>query len=276
MILEYRVEETINVKDFLKDKLTSNLIKQLNMNNSYIVNNCFVLNYYEMSKGDLLKIIIPPIKPNVIATKGVLDIVYEDDYLLIINKPNDMATIPTRKHYTSSLANIVRYYYITKGLNIGVHFINRLDSATSGLVIVGKNQYVVEKMKDCIIDKLYLLVVDGIINEGGEIITGIEKEEESIIKRKVVDGKNSKTEYKILKTIGNKTLAEAKLHTGKTHQLRLHFSSIGHPIVGDLLYGNNTIYSKLLLHSYCVKFIHPITKEILEFKSMPCWINDLE
>lgn len=273
MILTFKVEEHIKVKDFLQSKITARLLKTITLSNvSYIVNNQNVKNYYMMKPNDELKIIIPSIESDVVCTKGELNILYEDDYLLILNKPNNMASIPTRKHYTSSLANIVQYYYVTKGIDSGIHFVNRLDAPTSGIIVVAKNTYIADKMKDAILEKKYLLKVHGVILEDGFVKTKIIKDENSIIKRKNVEGDNSYTTYKVLENYHDSTLIEAFLHTGKTHQLRLHFNYLNHNIIGDELYGNDN--EKLLyLHSYYLKFVHPINKELIEISSMPSWLS---
>lgn len=271
MLLKYKVEETIKVKDFLDKKISSNLLKELNLNKlSYLVNNQNVLNYYMMKKGDELTILVPPTKTNVKATPGDIDILYEDDYLLIINKEADIATIPTRAHYDKSLANFVAYYYITKGINAGIHFVNRLDAATSGIIVVAKNSYIAEVMKDAIKEKKYHALLWGILDKDGVIKTTIVKDETSIIKRKNIEGESAFTSYKILEKYDDKTLVEAALHTGKTHQLRLHFNHIGHNIIGDKLYGNDDI-DLLHLHSSYLYFIHPITGENIYINSKPKW-----
>lgn len=273
MILTFKVDEVIKVKDFLQNKITARLLKTLSTSDvSYIVNNQNVKNYFLMKPNDELKIIIPSTPSEVIATKGELDILYEDDYLLIINKPNNIASIPTRIHYTSSLANIVQYYYVTKGIDSGIHFVNRLDAPTSGIIIVAKNTYIADKMKNCILEKKYLLKVHGEILEDGFVKTKIIKDENSIIKRKNVEGDSSYTTFKVLEHFKDTTLIEATLHTGKTHQLRLHFDYLGHNIIGDKLYGNDG-EELLYLHSYYLKFIHPITNETKEIKSLPNWLS---
>lgn len=270
MILTFNIETTITVKEYLDKKLTSKLLRNTYL--QFIVGNQSVKNYYLMHKGDVLKVIIPPSKSDVIACKGELDILYEDDYLLIINKPNEIATIPTRRHYKSSLANIVKYYYITKGINAGIHFVNRLDAPTSGIVVVAKNIYIADIMKASIQEKKYLLKVWGTLLEDGSVKTTIVKDENSIIKRKNIEGNNSYTTYRVLKNEDDKTLIEATLHTGKTHQLRLHFNYLNHNILGDKLYGNDDI-DLLYLHSYYLKFIHPITKDEITINSLPVWYS---
>ena len=271
MILTFKIEEEIKVKDFLVKKLTSKQLRNKDL--MFIVNNQNVKNYYLMKKDDELKVIIPSIDSSVLATKGELDILYEDDYLLILNKPNDIATIPTRKHYNSSLANIVQYYYVTKGISAGIHFVNRLDAPTSGIVVVAKNSYIADSMKSKILEKKYLLKVWGQLLEDGFVKTTIVKDETSIIKRKNIEGSNSYTTYKIIKVQDTTTLVEAFLHTGKTHQLRLHFNYLNHSIVGDKLYGNDN-EELLYLHSSFLKFIHPVTFQEIIIENKPSWFFD--
>ena len=274
MILKYEIDETIKVKEYLTKVLSANLIQTLNEKGAnYLVNNQLVKNYYVMNKGDVLQVVIPVIDTNVKPQKGEIEILYEDDYLLIINKEHDVATIPTRMHYDHSLANFVAYYYVTKGINAGIHFVNRLDAATSGIIVVAKNPYVAENMKDAIEEKKYYALLWGNVEKDGVVRTTIVKDENSIIKRKNIEGESAFTSYNVVKKYDDKTLVLATLHTGKTHQLRLHFNYIGHNIVGDKLYGNDN-EDILHLHSSYLKFIHPITKKVVEINSFPKWIEE--
>lgn len=272
MILKFQVENEITIKDFLNNHITSRLFKILSQNpNSFVVNNQIVKNYYILKPGDLLEVIVPVLdSSHIIPTNKSFDILYEDEYLLIINKERDIASIPTRNHYTESLANYVRSYYLQKGISSGIHFVNRLDMATSGIIVVAKNIYIADVMKTAILTKKYQLVVHGNINCSGEIISGIEKQENSIIKRTTTDKNNAITKYEVVKEFKDYTLINAKLITGKTHQLRVHFSSINHPIVGDKLYGDDS-FDYLYLHSTYLEFIHPIKKERIEINSIPSW-----
>lgn len=272
MILKFNIENDITIKEFLDNLITQRLFKVLSLNpNSFIVNNQIVKNYYKLKKGDTLEVVVPVIdSSHIIPTKKDFKILYEDEYLLIIEKERDIATIPTRNHYTNSLANYVRSYYLQKGISSGIHFVNRLDMATSGIVVVAKNIYIADAMKQAISTKKYILMVQGIIKENGEIVTGIEKDKDSIIKRTTTNKNNAITKYEVLKEYVDKTLISATLVTGKTHQLRVHFSSINHPILGDKLYGNDD-YEYLHLHSTYLEFIHPITKKRVEINSYPSW-----
>jgi 23S rRNA pseudouridine1911/1915/1917 synthase len=272
MILKFNIENDITIKEYLDNLITQRLFKVLSLNpNSFIVNNQIVKNYYKLKKGDTLEVVVPVIdSSHIMPTKKDFKILYEDEYLLIIEKERDVATIPTRNHYTNSLANYVRSYYLQKGISSGIHFVNRLDMATSGIVVVAKNIYIADAMKQAISTKKYILMVQGIIKENGEIITGIEKDKDSIIKRTTTNKNNAITKYEVLKEYVDKTLISATLVTGKTHQLRVHFSSINHPIIGDKLYGNDD-YEYLYLHSTYLEFIHPITKKRVEINSYPSW-----
>lgn len=278
MIFRYEIDEKILVKDYLKKMgIPSNVITCLKSDNGQLlVNDQSVLGNYEMNSGDLLEVVFPASTKgeNIKSVKGDFKIIYEDSYLLIIDKPNDLATIPTRKHYTNSLANFVMSYYKQKGIQANIHFISRLDAPTSGIIMLAKNSYMLTLMQNTNIEKYYLAELNGHLEKKeGLIELGIEKDPDSIIKRRITKNFiNSKTIYKVKEEKKVTTIVEAKLCTGKTHQLRLHFAYLNHPIIGDLLY-NGDDNSPLHLHSYKTKFIHPITKEIKEFISYPTWYN---
>lgn len=276
MIFRYNICETIKVKDFLKQiKLPSNVITDIKERGQLLVNDQTVSNCYVMKEGDLLEVVFPATHQgdNIISVKGDFEIVYEDSYILVINKECNLATIPTRRHYTNSLANYVMSYYKRKGIEANIHFASRLDAPTSGLIMLAKNSYVLTLLKNAGVVKKYMLEVVGHIKEKNGIIeTGIIKEEGSIIKRCITDEfVNSKTIYETKGEKEQTSLILATLCTGKTHQLRLHFSSIGYPIVGDELYGTKTEDGILHLHSCYLEFIHPITKEKIVLETFPNW-----
>lgn len=282
MIVRYKVfledKKPVMIKEYLSDKLPSALLTFINKQDTrFLVNDQNVYNYYLLKDNDLLEVIIPADLDNkdIKVVNKEFKILYEDSYLLIIDKDPNIACIPTKRHYESSLANYVNAYYKKQGIASGIHFVNRLDFATSGIVVLAKDTYMTTLMKDAIISKKYLLLVENNIYEDGIIETGIVKDENSAILRKItMEYINSKTEYKILKNGEKQALIEAILHTGKTHQLRLHFKSINHPIIGDKLYGNS-LDNNLRLHSYMLEFIHPITKEKITITSYPAWNDNL-
>lgn len=281
MILRYIVEENdIILKDYLKKKhifsSTQKDIKQLN--GQYLVNDQIVENWYILKKGDLLEIVLPASTQgsNITSVKGDLNILYEDSYLLILEKENNIASIPTREHFDASLANYVMSYYKRKGIVSNIHFVGRLDYATSGIIMLAKNPYMMALMKNIEIIKKYYLETEGIIkNNNGEIVGGIIKDPNSIIKRMFTqEFINSKTTYEVVRRKKDSTIVLATLYTGKTHQLRIHFASLGHSIIGDELYGKKTHDDILHLHSSYLKFTHPITQDVIEIKSKPKWFTD--
>lgn len=281
MIKRYIVDEdNIVLKDYLKKiHIYGNLQKDIKQyNGQYLVNDQTVDNWYRLSKGDLLEVVLPVSVQgeNIKSIKGDFEIIYEDSYLLIINKINNLATIPTRMHYDKSLANYVMSYYKRRGIIANIHFIGRLDYATSGIIMLAKNPYILTSMKERKIVKKYLLEVDGIMpQDHGEITGGIVKDENSIIKRVLKkDFINSKTTYEVVKRKEHTTYILATLHTGKTHQLRLHFSSIGFPIIGDELYGSKFCDGILRLHSSYVEFTHPVTNANIVINSKPIWFEE--
>lgn len=280
MIKRYIIEEdNIILKDYLaKKNLFVSIQKDIKQfNGQYLVNDQTVDNWYKLSKGDLLEIVMPASfqGENIKSIKGNFKILYEDSYLLIIDKENNLATIPTRLHYEKSLANYVMSYYKRKGIVANIHFVGRLDYATSGIIMLAKNPFIMATLKETKIIKKYILETEGLIEvDKGEIVGGIVKDQNSIIKRILKnDFINSKTTYEVIKRNHCTTYVLATLHTGKTHQLRLHFSSVGHAIIGDGLYGKDTSDHILRLHSSYLEFIHPVTNEKIIINSLPNWFE---
>ena len=193
---------------------------------------------------------------------------YEDDFLLIVNKPPHLPVHPSILHYEDSLSNGVKYYFNRINLKKKIRPVNRLDKDTSGIVIFAKNEYIqeclIKQMKSNIFKKYYIAILDGILeNDHGTIEAPIARKENSIIERTISSsGDNAISHYKVLKRFRNMTEVEFYLETGRTHQLRVHSKHIGHPIIGDTLYDKSSaLISRQALHAYKVEFIHPIIKE---------------
>lgn len=224
--------------------------------------------------GDCLEVIFPPeIRSDGISGENIpLHIVYEDEHILVINKPPYMASIPSREHQSGTLANALIYYYDQIGLSSTIHIVNRLDRDTSGLMIVAKNSFVhslfaLEQKKKSI-KREYEAIVHGIVREDVGIINApIGRKAESIIEREVRnDGQHAVTHYEVKKRFSDQTLVSLKLETGRTHQIRVHMSYMGHPLLGDDLYGGQRdLISRQALHSKSVKFYHPFIKRELAF-----------
>ncbi len=209
---------------------------------------------------------------NIVPTQMNLNIIYEDDGFLILNKPAGIAIHPSIQHYQDSLANGVKFYFENIGLHKKIRPINRLDLNTSGIVIFAKNQYVqeclIKQMEKNIFKKYYIAFVEGTFNSSsGTINLPIARKENSIIERCVnKNGQIAITDYKVLSEFDNFSVVECFLQTGRTHQIRVHMSAIGHPLLGDNLYGNSfTLINRQALHSYKVSFIHPVIKQIMSF-----------
>lgn len=204
-----------------------------------------------------------------------LDIIYEDDDLLIINKPPFLLTHPTLKKVDITLANGVVYYFNNRyQKKLVPRFVNRLDMNTSGLIVIAKNAFTQSffQSENVNIEKKYLAIAEGIIEDDHFIIEkNIYKDGDRL--DRIIDerGQYAKTEFKVIERFKNigVTLVECKLYTGRTHQIRVHLKSINHPIIGDSLYNPESKYNKIvnrqMLHSYFLEFNHPTTGKRLKF-----------
>lgn len=206
-----------------------------------------------------------------------IDIVYEDKYLLIINKESGMVTHPAPGHYTGTLVNALLYKYDLKGDTNRPGIVHRLDKDTSGLMVVAKDSKTLELLSDMMkhkkVKRHYLALVEGIINhETGTIDAPIGRDVHDRQKMAVTD-QNSKeaiTHFKVLKRYKDKTLIECILDTGRTHQIRVHMKYIKHPVVNDPLYNKKKSDDfGQMLHSKSIEFTHPITGEHIYFEKEP-------
>ena len=209
---------------------------------------------------------------NIVPTQMNLDIVFEDDWLLIINKPAGIAIHPSILHYSDSLCNGIRFYFDKIGLKKKVRPVNRLDLNTSGLVVFAKCEYIQEclifQMKCHKFKKEYLAACNGIFEKkSGTINLPIARKENSIIERCISEnGQPSTTHYEVIKEFNGYSLVKCILETGRTHQIRVHMSAIGHPLLGDSLYGSiSDLIDRQALHCYNLQFVHPVNNNVLNF-----------
>jgi len=201
-----------------------------------------------------------------------LDIIYEDEFLLVVNKPAEMATIPSYHHPSGTLANGILAYYEQKCIPYTVHIVTRLDRGTSGLVLIAKHRYshslLSSLQKKGEIKRRYQAIATGILSaEKGIITKRIGRKDGSIIERTVrEDGQKAITHYNTIKKTTNHTFVDIELETGRTHQIRVHFASFGHPLAGDDLYGGSKMLIKRqALHCNYISFIHPFTQKSMSF-----------
>ena len=277
MELEYLVKDnkykTINEILSLEFKISTRLKNKLIRKNMIFLNNTVCDTRATVNIGDKLVVDLnySEDNSNIVPKEMPLDIVYEDEWLLVLNKPSGIAIHPSILYFDNSLSNGVRFYFDKIGLKKKIRPINRLDKDTSGLVLFAKCEYIQEslslQMKEKNFKKEYICLCSGLFDKKfGTINLPIARKEGSIIERCIDEhGKNAITHYKVLEDFKDYSLVLCKLETGRTHQIRLHMASIGHPLLGDTLYGKpSKLISRQALHSYKIKFIHPITKEISE------------
>ena len=276
MDLIYTVQNEINIRQVLREHfgISNRLLLKLKQNKKIYLNNSNNI-YLDMSvkENDLIKINLDfeEDNSNIVPTKMDLKILYEDECLLIIDKPPHMPVHPSLNHYENSLSNGVKYYFDSINLHRLIRPINRLDKDTSGIVMFAQNEYIQSRLTNY--TKEYIAIVIGKLEGKGVIDKPIKRKVDSIIERCVDEnGEKAITEYEVLKNfnINGEDLTEVKciLRTGRTHQIRVHMASINHPILGDTLYGQESnLIDRQALHAFKVKFIHPITKKEIEIIS---------
>lgn len=287
MTLTYRVSNNnlINLKELLKShfQISDRLLAKLKNAQKIFINGEKVSVRASLKTGDLVEVNLDFLEnnSNIVPTKMELDILLEDEAILIVNKPAHIPVHPSMDHFEDSLSNGVRFYFDEIDLKRKIRPVNRLDKDTSGIVIFAKNEYVqeclVKQMKKNTFVKEYIAVCSGSFDcKAGTIDAPIARKEDSIIERCVSEaGDKAVTHYEVLKNVNNYSVVKCILETGRTHQIRVHLAHIGHPLLGDTLYGTSSpLIHRQALHAYKVKFIHPISLKSIELTAkIP---NDIE
>lgn len=269
-------ENGIKTEVFLKKRgFSRHLITKLkNTENGLTLDGKLIFTTKVLTSGDLITIRVPSdvSSENIVPKNLSFNIVYEDEDLIVVNKPSNMPIHPSQGNFENTLANAVAFYYQNKGEEFVYRSINRLDRNTTGLLILAKNPlsacFLSNMMKKREIKREYLAITQGKTHKDGIINAPIQRVHESTIERCVdfENGAKAITHYKRILYKNGVSLVSIRLETGRTHQIRVHFKHIGHPLLGDFLY--NPDFSKIdrqTLHSYKLSFTHPITKELMEF-----------
>lgn len=256
-----------------------------------IVNHIIVKVNYRLKTGDVIEIDIPDAVPTEIVPENIpLDILYEDDDLLIVNKPKGMVVHPAVGHFTGTLVNAIMYHCQgnLSGINgeIRPGIVHRIDKDTTGSLIICKNdeahRNIAEQIKEHSVTRRYVGVVAGTFSEESGTVEGAIGRHPNDRKRMTINEKNGKpavTHYRVLQTLKGASFMEFELETGRTHQIRVHMASISHPLLGDTVYGNSKNPYKLqgqALHARTIGFIHPTTGEYIEVSApIPEYMTEL-
>lgn len=261
---------------------TRSKIQKMIENGNILVNDIKVKDSYKVKENDYITIEAIEETTDILPENIPLDIYYEDDDLIVVNKPSGMVVHPAPGNYTGTLVNALIYH--TNNLskvntNIRPGIVHRIDADTSGLLLVAKNDKAHNILAEAIqkkeVVREYIALVEGIIMEDTATIDAPIGRDKNNRKKMTVTSENSKdavTHIKVLDRYKNSTLIKCKLETGRTHQIRVHLSYIGHPVVNDPVYGHKKLIDKdfgQMLHAEKLGFVHPTTKEYMEFTAKP-------
>ncbi len=268
--------------EYLEKTVSRSRIQKLAEQQYLKVNGKNVKSNYKLREKDLIELTIPDVEPVKILPEDIpLDILYEDKDVIVVNKPQGMVVHPAAGHMTGTLVNALLYH--CKGELSGINgeqrpgIVHRIDKDTSGVLMVAKNDkahqcLALQLAEHSITRKYHAIVFNGIKQEQGTIDKPIGRNPQDR-KKMAITEKNSRhavTHYKVLERLGNYTYIEAQLETGRTHQIRVHMTSIGHPLLGDIVYGTKKQPFSLqgqALHAKVLGFVHPTTKEYMEFEA---------
>ncbi|MCG5105052.1 RluA family pseudouridine synthase [Oceanobacillus alkalisoli] len=226
----------------------------------------------QLKAGDILEVQLPPepVSKWLFPEQLDLTIEYEDEAVLVINKPPGMPTLPSPKYKSGTVANGVLAHYEKIGNPHTIHIVTRLDKDTSGLLLIAKDRLshslLAKSQQRFTINRKYMTIVEGHMDrKEGKIDAPIGRNPASIVERMVTDtGKRAVTHYKLKKRLAEHTLVEVELETGRTHQIRVHFSYLNHPLLGDDLYGGKKdSLNRQALHCHEIRFLHPFTGKAL-------------
>lgn len=273
----------------IEDMSRSHIQKLVDENNIW-VNNKNIKSNYKIRCGDIIKVVIPePVKLDLIPEDIDIDILYEDEDIAVVNKPQGMVVHPAAGNYTGTLVNaLLKRCSNLSSINgvIRPGIVHRIDKDTSGVLVIAKNdnshKHLAEQIKNHSVRRIYIAIVEGIIKSDEGTVNEplgrhpVERKKMAVVSR---NGRKAITHYRVLERYRENTLIEARLETGRTHQIRVHMAYIGHPLVGDPVYGYKRQKFKLAgqaLHAKTLGFIHPRTGRYMEFTApLPDYFESL-
>jgi 23S rRNA pseudouridine1911/1915/1917 synthase len=259
------------------DEISRSTIQSLIDEDYILVNGESTKSSYKLKENDLIEIFETELNSKEITPMNIpLEIVYEDDDLLIVNKPSGMVVHPAPGHYKDTMVNALMYHFeslsnINGSLRPGI--VHRLDKDTSGLLMVAKNNYAHEKLAEELqlkeTKREYIALVEGVIkNKRGKINAPIGRDPHNRLRMSIISGgKSAVTHFEVIEVFNDMTLIKCRLETGRTHQIRVHMKYIGHPLVNDELYGIKIDDFGQYLHAKIIGFTHPRTNEWMSFDS---------
>jgi 23S rRNA pseudouridine1911/1915/1917 synthase len=262
------------------EKHSRSYIQKLISEGSVFVNGKNIKSNYKLKSNDKITVVIPePVKLDVLPEKADIDIVYEDRDVLVVNKPKGMVVHPAAGNYSGTLVNALMEYCkddlsdINGVIRPGI--VHRIDKDTSGILVIAKNNIAHERLSDRLkshdIKRVYMALVEGIIREdSGKIDAPIGRHpvDRKKMAVNIKNGRRAVTNFKVLERFKNATYIEVKLETGRTHQIRVHMSYIGHPVIGDAVYGKKKQEYGVkgqALHAKVLGFVHPVKGDYMEF-----------
>lgn len=266
-----RVEDVLRTHFFISGSLIKDLKKYPE---GLLLNGEHIRTVDQVNENDIVTVNIRDIaSENIEPVEMELDIIYEDEDILIVNKPAGMPTHPSHEHQLDTLANGVMAHYASMGETHTFRAVNRLDKDTSGVMCIARNAYSHARLAEQLRDghrlhRKYLAIVEGIIEDAGTVDAPIARLDGSSLERCVHEsGQRAVTHYRPVMTHNGFTLIELELETGRTHQIRVHMAYIGHPLLGDWLYGteDHELFKRQALHSSFLSLSHPVTCEKMEF-----------
>ena len=270
------------LKRVLRDRLclSTAMLRSAKHEGDILINGKSVFVTATVSEGDVVEVCFPEEQADYPAEEGTISVLWEDEYFMAVDKPAGIITHPTHSRINGTLANYALFYSLAHG-GAGCHAVNRLDRDTSGVILFAKSAYGKSISTGLVYEKMYLALVHGLPEvESGTVDLPIKRANDTDMRRVTApDGAPSCTHYQVLRHHGDFSLLRLRLETGRTHQIRVHMAAIGHPLLGDRLYGSEAslaLSAELnvphhLLHAESLRFVHPLSGEKISITSQPKW-----